>query len=226
MFAAPGRWAPSRDQTQPLVAAVNTFLPEAGICAAAIHRGWVAMIEHQDSESVLTSLRVCDVVRGTAEALVRELQSVDRRARRESRTLATEQEAATVRTMFWGGLVDGIADAERALAPDAQSQLAVEVRSTLVPWLLRNTYWNRSLVKPHGVQLCDVSRRRTLPPRPLRELARGRKFDRVMRDITDKPRLVGVVFEHRVPKLLRTSACTTRSRISKPREPGRWIACY
>jgi extracellular factor (EF) 3-hydroxypalmitic acid methyl ester biosynthesis protein len=108
------------------------------------------VIEHQYSESVQTRLPVCDAVRQTAHTFVFELQSIDRRARREARTLPTQQEAATMRTIFWGGLIPAIADAEFALAPDAQDQLALKVRSMLAPWLLRSKYWNRSLVKPHG----------------------------------------------------------------------------
>jgi SAM-dependent methyltransferase len=120
------------------------------MCAVGIDIGWVAVTEHHGSVSVLTSLPVCEVVRETAHTLVFELQTIDRRARREARTLPTQQEAATVRTIFWGGLIPAIADAESALAADARDQLAVEARSMLAPWLLRSTYWSRSLIKPHG----------------------------------------------------------------------------
>src|ERR1700743_1910522 len=103
---------------------------------------------HADSAS--PTCTASDTVLDAAATFVLELNQLDRRARRDARTLPTQHELSAVRTLFWDGLIEAIADAERTLASGARDLLADEVRSMLAPWLLRSRYWNRSLVKPHG----------------------------------------------------------------------------
>ena len=78
------------------------------------------------------------------------LVQLDRRARRERRTLPTPAERRALHTAFWNELIPALADADVRLGDAGRSSVQQEVQDIVNPWLLRSRFWARSWVKPHG----------------------------------------------------------------------------
>jgi extracellular factor (EF) 3-hydroxypalmitic acid methyl ester biosynthesis protein len=78
------------------------------------------------------------------------LVQLDRRARRERRTLPTPAERRALHTAFWNELIPALADAEVRLGDPGRLAVQQEVQDAVNPWLLRSRLWARSWIKPHG----------------------------------------------------------------------------
>src|SRR3954447_14222889 len=81
-----------------------------------------------------------------ATRLSEALRDIDRGARRERRTLPSDEERALAASRFHQAL-DAMSNAQR---DDGLEQDGDAVRDVLNGWFLRSRYWNRSFVKPHG----------------------------------------------------------------------------
>jgi SAM-dependent methyltransferase len=87
---------------------------------------------------------------GAAEAFAGVLAAVDRTARREQRTLPSEDEYDRVHTGFWAHVVPALAGVSRELDGTELREMQAEVQAILNPWFLRSRFWARSWIKPHG----------------------------------------------------------------------------
>jgi SAM-dependent methyltransferase len=78
------------------------------------------------------------------------LSELDRRARREHRTLPSADERRAVLTAFWEGLIPVLEGVASRAEKSVQLHVRSDVQMLLNPWLLRSRFWSRSWLKPHG----------------------------------------------------------------------------
>ena len=78
------------------------------------------------------------------------VEDLDRRARRQQRTLPTEEERQAVHEQFWDRLIPALAHVDEELSGAELVGARRAVQAVLNPWLLRSRLWARSWLKPHG----------------------------------------------------------------------------
>jgi SAM-dependent methyltransferase len=96
-------------------------------------------------------LRRCDRAAVTAAVDFTEvLRELDRRARRQRRTVPTEEERHAVHEAFWDRVIPAFSHADEEIPASDLAGVRQDTQAVLNPWMLRSRLWARSWLKPHG----------------------------------------------------------------------------
>jgi extracellular factor (EF) 3-hydroxypalmitic acid methyl ester biosynthesis protein len=78
------------------------------------------------------------------------LRDLDRRARRQQRTVPTEEERHALHEAFWNRLIPALSHADEQIPASDIAGVRRETQTVLNPWMLRSRLWARCWLKPHG----------------------------------------------------------------------------